>query len=179
MQIITPLPNKCIIACSGGVDSVFALHFLSRSKREISLIHINHRTPMANVYEYFVRTLAKIYSVNCDFYKIYGNNELDWRNERYKIFESYKDPVITCHHQDDNLETLVMRNRPIPYKRGNIIRPFLKVSKKEIIQYCLYHNLSWVEDPTNSDPDYCERNRIRKAILKLRETEQLVLSEKM
>lgn len=177
MKIIKPLPSKCKIACSGGVDSVFALHFLTRVKnREVSLIHINHGTPMANTYEYFVRTLSKIYSIKCDFYRISGKTENDWREERYKIFTSYKETVITCHHQDDNLETMVMRNKPIPYQRDNILRPFLLVSKKEIVDYCLNHNLSWVEDPTNTDADYCERNRIRKAILNLRKHEEFLVT---
>jgi len=62
-----------------------------------------------------------------------------------------------------------MRKRPIPHKRGNILRPFLQARKQELIDYAIRHDLNWVEDPTNYDPDYCERNRIREAILRLKE----------
>jgi tRNA(Ile)-lysidine synthetase-like protein len=169
MKIIKPIPPKLYLACSGGVDSVAALHFLISGRRDVSLIHINHGTPMANTYEYSVRMLSRIYDIKLDVYPIKGKTEKDWRDERYKIFESYTDPVITCHHYDDNLETMIMRKRPIPHRRGNILRPFLLARKQELIDYAIRHNLTWVEDPTNYDPDYCERNRIREAILRLRD----------
>lgn len=169
MEIIKPIPNKCFLACSGGVDSVAALHFLISGRKDVSLIHINHGTPLANTYEYCVRMLSRIYDIKLDVYNITGNSEKEWRDERYKIFESYPLDVITCHHYDDNLETMVMRKRPIPHRRGNIVRPFLKAKKQELINYAVRHNLFWVEDPTNQDPDYCERNRIREAIVRLRE----------
>lgn len=174
MKIISPIPEKLYLACSGGVDSVAALHFLKNSKRDISLIHVNHSTPMANVYQYFVSTLAKIYEIPLDIYHISGDNENDWREKRYSIFESYKDVVVTCHHYDDDLETQVMRKKCIPHKRGNILRPFLKVKKTELINYANYHKLNWVEDPTNSDESYCERNKIREAILRMREAGLIV-----
>jgi tRNA(Ile)-lysidine synthetase-like protein len=170
MKIISPIPHDLILACSGGVDSMAVLHFLLNSRRNVSLIHINHSTPMANVYQYCVSTVAKMYDIKLDIYKIQGNNENEWREKRYEIFESCSKNVITCHHYDDNLETQVMRKQFIPHKRGNIIRPFLNVKKQELIDYAIYHNLHWVEDPTNHDSEYCERNRIREAILRMRES---------
>ncbi len=42
-RLTHPLPEKCIVAVSGGVDSLSALHFLRQVEgRVASVIHINH-----------------------------------------------------------------------------------------------------------------------------------------
>jgi tRNA(Ile)-lysidine synthase len=44
--------------------------------------------------------------------------------------------------------------------RGGILRPFLHISKAEIIDYAQVHGISWREDKSNADSKY-QRNAIR------------------
>jgi tRNA(Ile)-lysidine synthase len=81
------------------------------------------------------------------------------------------------HHGDDQVETILMKltrgasgtsRAGIPLKRsfadGEIIRPFLSVTKMEIEKYCDRHSLHPRRDPSNQKEDYT-RNRFRKRIL--------------
>ncbi|CAN7603145.1 tRNA lysidine(34) synthetase TilS [Rossellomorea sp. LjRoot5] len=81
------------------------------------------------------------------------------------------------HHGDDQVETILMKltrgasgasRAGIPLKRsfadGDIIRPFLTVTKVEIENYCERHDLEPRRDPSNQKEVYT-RNRFRKRIL--------------
>ncbi len=74
--------------------------------------------------------------------------------------------IITCHHLDDCVETWLMSSihgkpKLIPYKRGsNIFRPFLMTNKKTIKEYALKKQVSWIEDPSNSQTNFM-RNHTR------------------
>ena len=43
IKLTVPLPKQITIACSGGVDSMAVVDFLSR-KHDITIAHFNHRT---------------------------------------------------------------------------------------------------------------------------------------
>ena len=43
IKITVPLPKQITIACSGGVDSMAIVDFLSR-KHDVTIAHFNHRT---------------------------------------------------------------------------------------------------------------------------------------
>ncbi len=113
------------------------------------------------------------------------------RNVRYEAFEKIKSdveatermkgttPVVkiaTAHNLNDQAETLLMRIlrgtgtdglAGIEYIRdGIIIRPLLDVSRSEIEEYCVLHNLNPRIDGTNLEPVYT-RNRIRLELLPL------------
>ncbi|MCM3588552.1 tRNA lysidine(34) synthetase TilS [Mesobacillus maritimus] len=81
------------------------------------------------------------------------------------------------HHADDQIETILMRltrgssgkaRAGIPFKRpfanGEIIRPFLCLTKKEIEDYCQSYKLQPRIDPSNAKEIY-SRNRFRKNVL--------------
>jgi tRNA(Ile)-lysidine synthase TilS/MesJ len=56
-----------------------------------------------------------------------------------------------------------------------IIRPLLKVPKKQIYAYAKEHNLKWIEDPTNKDTKYT-RNYVRQVLMpKLKEDDRQTL----
>lgn len=173
MKIISPLPNAVYLACSGGSDSMFALHFLSRVRtRKIIPLYFNHNTDFGNQCESFLKerlTNVIIGSIRNEQPKGTSLEEF-WRQERYSFFDQYTEyPIITCHHLDDQLETMVMgfchgRIRKIPYRRDNYLRPFLNVSKEEILEYCSKHSIEYLDDPSNYDTKYC-RNRVRHNII--------------
>jgi len=92
-----------------------------------------------------------------------------WRNERYRFLSMYDFPVITAHHLGDAVETWIFNSlhgnpRIMPYKRGNVIRPFLITPKQELVDWVQRRGLSWCEDESNNDLKYM-RNLIRHKIV--------------
>ena len=87
--------------------------------------------------------------------------------------------IATAHHQDDQIETIMMRLIRgsgitglvgIPegraFKDKIIIRPLLKVSRDEIDKYAKNAKLKNIEDETNEDEVYL-RNSLRKKLVPL------------
>jgi tRNA(Ile)-lysidine synthase len=88
-----------------------------------------------------------------------------WRNERYKFFSTINADIITCHHLDDCVETWVWSSmhgegKIIPYRNGNVIRPFRMTRKRDFQLWADLKNVPHVEDDTNADTCYT-RNYIR------------------
>jgi tRNA(Ile)-lysidine synthase len=98
--------------------------------------------------------------------------------------------IALAHHADDQAETVLMRlirgTGPsglcgIPVRRDlngtEIIRPFIRIYKEEIIRYCHGHHLEYCKDSSNDSRKYF-RNQIRLDVLPflLRYNEQLPLS---
>ncbi len=90
--------------------------------------------------------------------------------------ENY-DLVLTAHHGDDQLETLLMRLtrggsftghsgivRQQTFGNGILPRPLLSFSKESLYEYAEEKNLTYFEDATNISQDYF-RNRIRQNIV--------------
>ena len=83
------------------------------------------------------------------------------------------DVVMTAHHRDDQVETLLIRlsqgsgliglaGIPVtrPFGLGVLIRPLLSLSRQQLKQVLAARNLRHVVDPSNQDPSYL-RNYIR------------------
>ena len=177
-------PQKFVVAVSGGVDSIVLLHMLQTRKRgHVSYIvaHFDHgmRVNSASDAE-FVKQLAKSYGL--PFKSQQGNlgsaaSEATARAARYaylrKIKDEYKaEKIITAHHQDDVIETMVINIIRGTGPRGlapmqhqtDILRPLLSKRKKELYNYATAHGLEWREDDTNTDENYL-RNYIRMNIM--------------
>lgn len=172
MKIQGPIPNKLYLACSGGADSMFGLHFLRNAKRDVIPIYFNHRTSFGEESQKFLENLnIGIVCGTMTERPTKGKSLEDfWRQQRYKFFDQFTDrPVITCHHLGDQIETMIMgfahgKIRKIPVRRGNYLRPFLNVRKDEILSYCERHKVEYMDDPSNSDTRFA-RNRIRASII--------------
>ena len=52
----------------------------------------------------------------------------------------------------------------MPAKRGRLLRPLLKMTRADVIEYLKTKDISWREDSTNIDEKYL-RNRIRRALI--------------
>jgi tRNA(Ile)-lysidine synthase len=81
--------------------------------------------------------------------------------------------LLTAHHSDDNIETAMMNFfrgtgikglRGILPQQGNIIRPLLFASRKEIEDFAQQNNLQFVTDSTNAQSDYT-RNYFRNELI--------------
>ena len=83
--------------------------------------------------------------------------------------------ILTAHTKDDQTETILFRVlsgsgaaglRGIPESRPPFLRPFLSLTKRELIRYLESLGQDWRDDSTNAHGDY-RRNRIRREVLPL------------
>lgn len=177
-------PGTYIVAISGGVDSVVLLNMLMVNKlsnMNLVVAHFDHgiRDNSAKDRE-FVQQLAKKYEIPFEYAE--GElgpsaSEATARSARYSflrvIKQKYKaDAIITAHHQDDVLETMIMnllrgtgrKGLTSLQSKGDINRPLLGFTKQQLIEYALQHKLQWREDESNQDESYT-RNWIRHKII--------------
>ena len=158
------LPRELYVACSGGVDSMAALDFLSNN-HDVTVVFFNHETPTSREALEHVSVQAKKY--DCGF--LYGtitgkrhkeeSQEEYWRNERYKFFHSINGTVVTGHHLDDCVETWVWSSmhgtgKIIPYQNKNVIRPFMLNRKRLLELWANLNTVDYLEDDTNKDKCY-------------------------
>ncbi len=184
-----------VLAISGGVDSVVLLDKLIKkqpSNIKYIVAHFDHGIRDNSYLDAeFVKTLAEKYKL--EYEKGLGSLESDVseesaRNARYEFLREVKskyqaEAIITAHHQDDVLETVVLnilRNASprglIGYSQPDVLRPFINKTKAEILKYAKNNKLKWQEDITNENTDYT-RNYIRKNIIpKLENNRQDFLS---
>ncbi len=171
------LENKpVVVAVSGGIDSIVLLHVLvavqTRFNYKIHVVHINHgvRGPESEADSVFVGELTKKLKVPLirkklgKFKKSPSENTL--RQGRYTLLfeaaEKLKAPfVITAHHQDDLLETRLMRllhgtgihglTAMTLLSQEGVLRPFINLTRRDIEEYARSRNLEWRNDATNFD----------------------------
>lgn len=174
---------KYIVAVSGGVDSVVLLDMLARSgEHDLVVTHFEHgiRGESSRKDARFVQALAVKYGVKCEVG--YGNlgesaSEELARQKRYEFLKSvakkYQGKLVTAHHQDDLIETIVINLMRGTGWRGLAVfgdaaieRPLLHMTKHDVYDYALHHELEWVEDETNLTNIYM-RNRVRHRVAKL------------
>ena len=175
IKFIGSLPEKCTVAFSGGVDSVAIADFLVRGGRHVHLAFFHHGTDASSKSEEFVKDFAKGRGLSLSIGRLVRerpprtSQEEFWRDERYHFLKIYDWPVITAHHLDDAVETWVFNSlhgnpRLIPYRRGNVLRPFLITRKDALRDWCVGKGLSWIEDESNNDTRFM-RNYVRHELL--------------
>ena len=182
MQLILPKPGRYLVAVSGGIDSVCLLDILaSNPDYRLTVAHFDHGIrPDSALDQAFVKSLAEKYNLpflsEAGYLGPEASEDLA-RNARYdflrRALEQTKSAaILTAHHQDDRLETLIINLIRGTGRLGvasigetkEIKRPLLKVQKAELLIYAKTHNLSWREDASNSDQKYL-RNYIRHHVL--------------
>jgi len=182
MKANLPKPGCYVIAVSGGLDSVCLLNLMVSSGRyRLIVAHFDHgiRSDSSRDLE-FVLDLAGKYKL--EFVSAKGElgpeaSEARARRARYDFLrqvlqETKAEAIVTAHHQDDRLETVIINLirgtgrlglGPISETK-DIKRPFLALDKQQLRDYAYQQNLSWREDSTNQDDRYL-RNYIRLYII--------------
>lgn len=187
--------DHLLVAFSGGSDSVALLHYLIESSLslKISAMYIHHGIrKRADEDVHFCRNFCQNY--NIDFHVVHINIptiaksnkqsiEEAGRAQRYKLLvkkaiELDATKIVTAHHQDDQIETLLYRylkgstglgigiNDALDTFSIKVIRPMMHVSKTEVLKYLNDHNLSFIVDESNSDNKYT-RNLLRNELIPL------------
>jgi len=181
--------SKLIVTVSGGVDSMVLLLLLHQLKFPLAVAHCNFklRDTAANDDELFVKKAAN--KLNLPFYstsfetatyaKTNGiSTQMAARDLRYNWFEELRkkyeyELIATAHHQDDNLETILLNLvkgtalrglSGIAPKNGKVVRPLLPFTKNEILEYAETNKVKWQEDVSNASNKY-ERNKIRLEVI--------------
>lgn len=183
--------DHLLLAVSGGADSVTLCELCRQAGFYFEIAHCNFqlRGEESERDEKFVRNLSERYRVKIfvkrfETIKYADENKVSIqvaaRELRYAWFDELLDepsPVVkyllTAHHADDNIETLLINFfkgtgikglQGIPAKQGNIIRPLL-FAKKEAIRLFLEENhLEYVEDSSNLSDKYT-RNYFRHQLI--------------
>ncbi len=191
-------PGDIIVAgISGGADSVCLLFVLLEIQKTIPFtlraVHVNHKIrPDASEDADYVRELCNRQGIPFRLVeedveiraKEYGiSTEEAGRRIRYQAFgdalEGRKGKIAVAHNSNDRAETMLFHLfrgtglagaggiRPV---NGNVIRPVLCLSRKEIEEWLFKRNIPFCHDSTN-DQDLYTRNRIRHHILAYAEEE--------
>ena len=181
-----PDQGRVVVGFSGGADSTALCHWLlgQVDPRRLVLAHVNHllRGEESRRDEDAARDFARqrglAFAVEREDVAALARQrglglEECGRQVRYRFFHSLaageQDRILTAHHAGHNAETVLMRlcrgtSLPgllgIPARRGKVLRPFLKVTRREIEAYCRAQGLAYVTDSSNLSGEYA-RNRLR------------------
>ncbi|HRP56002.1 tRNA lysidine(34) synthetase TilS, partial [Agriterribacter sp.] len=183
-----------LLAVSGGVDSVVLCELCHLSAFRFIIAHCNFqlRGDESERDEHFVKELSVHYGAEI-FIKRFNTEafalqskmsiQLAARVLRYQWFDDLaialkaeKDipvQILTAHHADDNMETVLMNffkgtgvagMRGMQFKAGKIVRPLLFAGKQDLIAFAKERQLSFVEDSSNNLDKY-SRNYLRHQLL--------------
>jgi tRNA(Ile)-lysidine synthase len=183
--------DKLLVAFSGGPDSTALLWGLQEATRDFPLTlhahHIDHALDgdsdrRASQAAQICRSLG----IDLEISRLQGvsktdtggNREAQARRLRYEQLEAQRQElgataVLTAHHADDQIETVLMRMlygsgvgglTGVQQRRGRILRPLLEFRRQDLRRAIAHLDVDPVEDPTNYDLGSL-RNRIRHLLL--------------
>jgi tRNA(Ile)-lysidine synthase len=181
--------NRILLAVSGGMDSMVMLHLFRSTGFSIGVVHCNFqlRGKDSDRDELFIGDYCRLGQISFYTNRFETNNyatqnsisiQMAARDLRYEWFEQVRvkegfDFVATAHHLSDSIETVIFNLvhgrgldglTGIPAKNGNVIRPLLFASRKEIETYAAENGITWREDISNQKAEY-KRNFIRHEII--------------
>lgn len=192
-QLLRP-GARYIVGLSGGADSVALLLTLKRLgyKVEAATCNFHLRGAESDRDETFCEQLCR--REHIAFHRVHFDTlayaslhkvsiEMAARDLRYAYFEQLRrdlgaEAVCVAHHEDDCVETVLLNLvrgtglhglRGILPRSGNIVRPLLCVSRKDIEAFLAAIGQDYVTDSSNLVADV-QRNKLRLEVLPLLET---------
>jgi tRNA(Ile)-lysidine synthase len=181
---LAALPERLLVAVSGGVDSVALLAALVRTGRHPVVLHFDHGWRAESTAEAkAVRALAREHGLKITVGKSTAaqRTESTARAARYTFFAGAARKygltnLVLAHHADDQVETFLLQllrgagagargMEPRALRNGLVLhRPWLALWKKEIMTYARARHLAWSEDVSNADTRH-RRNLIRHRLI--------------
>ncbi|ULQ46131.1 tRNA lysidine(34) synthetase TilS [Flagellatimonas centrodinii] len=182
-----PTPGAWVVAYSGGRDSTVLLHALWSTGQPLRAVHVHHGLqPAADSFAHHCRQTCKALGIALDVRHVAvcrdgSGPEAAARTARYAALSAAlgdDDLLITAHHAQDQVETLLARllrgsgldglggiahYRTSPSGRG-VWRPLLDCWPAQLAAYAVHHDLRWVDDPHNADPRF-QRVWLRQTVL--------------
>lgn len=182
--------SRIVVACSGGLDSLVLLHLLRFEATALDLrveaAHFDHRMRAESAEDAeWLKGLCAAWALplHLGVAPERPADEAAARRLRYRFLERVLREndarwVLTAHHEDDQIETVLFRIlrgtgvrglRGIPVSRTpGILRPLLRFTRAELEAYADAHFLRPRVDPTNVSLRFA-RNRVRHQLLPLLE----------
>lgn len=181
-----------LVAVSGGVDSVVLCELCHKCGLDFSIAHCNFklRGKESDEDAAFVKKLAGKYGV--EYFEREFNTEKYAADNKLSIQEAARDLrygwfdtlinkstnqhinyLLTAHHADDNIETILMNFfkgtginglKGILPKHDKIVRPLLFAKKEELNCFASENKLVFREDSSNSSDKYT-RNYFRNELI--------------
>lgn len=184
--------STVVVACSGGPDSMCLLSLINTIKKEqnikIICAHVNHKIRKISDEEAkMVENYCKQNNIEFNLLEINEFKEGNFtenlaRKKRYVFFDDLAKNnnakyLLTAHHGDDLIETILMRItrgstlsgyigiRQISSNANyEILRPLLTTNKEQILDYVQEHGIPHALDKSNDSLEYT-RNRYRHIVL--------------
>ena len=184
------------VALSGGLDSVTLLAALAarsrargRAKKFLRAVHVHHGLHSnADRWSEHCESVAARFGVPLTVLRVKvarprGESlEAAARDARYEALGRVLLPgecLLTAHHEDDQLETVLlqlMRGAGVAglaampevsrFAQGQLVRPLLTRSRAELELWARSQGLSWVDDDSNAY-EQLDRNFLRRRVLPL------------
>ncbi|MDT3318224.1 tRNA lysidine(34) synthetase TilS [Shewanella sp. SP1S2-4] len=184
--------SKLVLAYSGGVDSevlAFGLSQFARQHPEFNyqLVYVHHGlSDNAEAWALHCLERGLYYDLPVTVERVTVNRgprlslEAEARKARYLAIErhlSANDVLLTAHHEDDQLETILLAlkrgqgpkglaamGQVQALAHGRQLRPLLDISREQIEAYAKQQGLVHIEDESNQD-DKFDRNFLRLEII--------------
>lgn len=184
-----PEAGDIVVAFSGGPDSLCLLHALLEhlGPERLRCVHVDHgldhesgaRAERAAQLAGEAGTPCEVLSIEVDS----GDGvEAAARHARYRALAGCMNPgdvLVTAHHADDQVETVLLRLlrgagpdglSGIPRRRrfagGWLMRPLLDWTRADIEAFLRERGLEAIRDPANDLPAF-DRNQVRHRLLPL------------
>jgi len=169
---------------SAGLTAADALPRL-----RVRAVHVNHGIhPNAAKWAAHCRALGRRFGVPVRVLTTHVTRtpgvslEAAARDARYALLADELEAgecLLTGHHEDDQLETVLLQlfrgaglaglaamPAIAPFAGGSLARPLLSRSRAELEEWARSQALSWIDDDTNSD-ESLDRNYLRRQVLPL------------
>ncbi|QTE83589.1 tRNA lysidine(34) synthetase TilS [Shewanella algae] len=201
-QIGATADNHLWLGYSGGMDSELLAYTLARFREthpktpyQVSLVHVHHGLSRnADAWAAHCRQRAEHYGLNFVLRKVQlelgprVSIEAEARRARYQAIAEQLNPgdiLLTAHHQDDQLETLLLALKRGQGPKGLAamgqaqhlalisraegapcwqLRPMLDSSRAQIEQAVASLELPYINDESNQDTQY-DRNFLRAEVI--------------
>lgn len=188
-----PAQHWCI-ALSGGLDSVVLLQAMVALRERhphwtLRAIHVDHQLQSQSAnWAAHCKAVAEALGVPCKVERVQLTDvseqgvEAAARRARYAVFAETlqaNEVLLTAHHADDQLETLLialMRGSGMAglaamplcmsFAAGAHLRPLLAFTRAELAEWATQQDIAFVEDPSNRDTRF-DRNFLRHEVIPL------------
>ena len=186
-RLALPRDAAVCVAFSGGLDSTVLLHAMARLPYKLRAVHIDHGLH-ADSSSWRVHCEQQARSLQVELIsqsvRVEQIDELGLeaaaRTARYQAFSNVLrggEYLLSAHHADDQLETLLlalMRGAGLPglsampaiqpFASGWLVRPLLAFTRADLEQWARAERLAWLSDPSNDNLSL-DRNFLRQKIV--------------
>lgn len=179
-----------VVALSGGLDSTALLLALRQLKVQLRAVHVDHQLQETSAaWADHCRELCSRQGVELQCLQVRvpappggSGPEAAAREARYRAIAGALragEVLVTAHHANDQLETLLLRlgrgagvmgMAGIPklaeFGPGRLARPLLDVGQQMLRDFVEAEGVTWIEDPTNQQLSF-DRNYLRSQVVPL------------